>query len=293
MNTGLSEKGAAPMARTVAIVGLGLIGGSVAIDLRRRGYADRILGVERAPLHAEAALRLGLVDAVLPLADAVRQTDLVVLATPVDAALALLPVILDQVDRQAVTDLCSTKRALAEVVAQHPRRARYLGSHPMAGTENAGPWAAVPNLFDGKVAILCDAEAAAPDVREQVASFYRALFMRIAYMDALRHDLHVAYVSHLSHVSAYALALTVLDKERDETHIFNLAGGGFSSSARLAKSGAAMWRPIFESNREPVLEAIDSFMAKLGDFRAAIAEGDDARLTAQIDAANQIRRVLR
>lgn len=277
----------------VAVIGLGLIGGSMSIDIKRRGFASRVTGVDCNPLHAEAALRLGLVDDVSTLSDAVKSADLVVVAVPVDAALRLLPDILEVTTHQAVTDFCSTKRALAERIAAHPRRGRYLGSHPMAGTEHAGPWAAMPNLFEGKVAILCDPEKTDPDVVRQVETLYDALYMRTVRMDAVRHDLLVAYVSHLSHVSAYALALTVLHKERDESRIFNLAGGGFSSAARLAKSGADMWRPIFESNQAPVLEAIDSYIEQLKTFRAAIASGDADRLTAQIEAANRIRRVLR
>jgi len=288
------ELTAATGVETLAVVGLGLIGGSMACDARANGFARRILGVDRNPENARRALELGLVDALLPLDDAVAQADLTIVAIPVDAAIRAVPGILDQIgDRQVVTDVCSTKLTLMEAIRRHPRRSRFVGGHPMAGTEFSGPEAARSGLFDGKVGIVCDEADSAPDAVARVEALYHALGMRIERFDAARHDMHVAYVSHVSHAISYALALTVLEKEKDENQIFNLASGGFSSTARLAKSSADMWTPIFLNNRENVLAVIDTYLGKLGELRDAIEHNDEARLRALMTAANDIRRVLR
>ena len=276
----------------VAIIGIGRIGGSVARDLRRTGFATRLTGVGSTPARAEIALRLGLVDRVTTLETAVREAELVVLAIPVDRIVKLLPQVMDLVERQTVTDMGSTKQAIIETIRHHPRRNRFVASHPMAGTENSGPAAALEHLFEGKVAVLCDLEASAPDAVQTVEALYTALGMRLVRMDAATHDLHAAYVSHLSHVVSYALALATLAKEKDDNAIFALAGGGLASTARLAKSAADIWVPIFHQNRAAVLDAIDTYQQKLQALRAAIDAGDETRIRALIEEANCIRRIL-
>lgn len=276
----------------VAIIGIGLIGGSVARDLRRTGFATRLTGVGSSPERAEIALRLGLVDRVTSLETAVREADLVILAIPVDRVVKILPQVLDLADRQTITDMGSTKTSIVDAIRHHPRRARFVASHPMAGTENSGPAAAQDRLFEGKVAVLCDLADSAPDAVQTVESLYTTLGMRIVRMDAATHDIHAAYVSHLSHVASYALALATLEKEKDDSAIFALAGGGFASTARLAKSAPDMWVPIFRQNRSAVLDAIDTYTQKLQTLRTAIDSGDDDRLRALITEANQIRRIL-
>jgi len=283
----------APGGLTLAVVGLGLIGGSMAIDLRRRGFARQIIGVDRDPLHQATALRLGLVDEVADLAAAQARADLVLLAVPVDATLAILPEVMDRVhDRQVVCDVASTKRVIVERIRQHPHRRRFVPSHPMAGTEFSGPWAALSGLFDSKAAIICDREQSDDDAVACVERLYATLNMRMVHMQAQRHDMHVAYVSHVSHVISFTLALTVLDKERDEKAIFDLASGGFSSTARLAKSSADMWTPIFQHNRENLVSVLDAYNDRLQEFRRLIAEGDHEGLHQLISEANHIRRVL-
>lgn len=278
----------------VTLIGLGLIGGSVARDLRRTGFATRLTGVESNSDHARQALAWGLVDTVAPLADAVHGASLTVVSVPVDTLVQLLPTVLDAMDpARTVVDMGSTKQAVVDCVRAHPRRARFVAAHPMAGTEDSGPGASVEKLFSGKVAILCDTTASAPDAVAAAESlFERGLGMRLVRMEAARHDLHAAYVSHLSHVASYALALAALAKERDEQAIFTMAGGGFTSTARLARSSADMWEPIFRQNRVPVLEAIDAFRAQLEALRDAIATGDTPRVRALIAAANRIRDIL-
>ena len=282
----------------VGIIGLGLIGGSIAVDLRRRGHAHQILGVEADQVNAAAALRIGLVDKVTDLDECLSESDMVVLAVPVGAAVRLLPRILDSFDavgsaEKIVIDVCSTKEHLARCVRYHPCRRQYVATHPMAGTEYSGPWAAMSGLFDGHACIICDAEESAPNAVRRVEELYDVLNMRMIYMSSSSHDVHAAYVSHISHVSSFALALTVLDKEKDEKHIFDLASGGFSSTVRLAKSSSEMWTPILSQNRENVLHVMDTYIEKMNAFRQAIADGDEDAVRGLIEEANRIRRIIR
>ena len=280
----------------IGIIGLGLIGGSMAIDLKRRGFAHEVLGVEADPVNAAAACQMGLVDEVTDLAGCVSGGDLVVLAVPVGAAVRLLPQVLDMIPEgsdKVVMDVCSTKEVIADAVKNHPQRSHYVATHPMAGTEYSGPWAAMSGLFDGHACIICDAENSCPDAVAKVETLYDVLNMRTIRMDSSNHDVHTAYVSHISHVTSFALALTVLDKEKDEKHIFDLASGGFSSTVRLAKSSPDMWTPILSQNRENVLHVMDTYIEKMNEFRKAIAEGDEPRVRSLIEEANRIRRIFR
>lgn len=288
----------------VGIIGLGLIGGSMAIDLKRRGFASEIIGVESDPVNAAAALKIGLVDRITDFDQCVEQADMVVLAVPVGVAVKMLPQVLDRfaagqnggpgkATAKVVIDVCSTKEQLARRVKYHPARRHYVATHPMAGTEYSGPWAAMSGLFDGHACIICDAEDSCPDAVAKVESLYDVLNMRTICMNSSNHDVHTAYVSHISHVTSFALALTVLDKEKDEKHIFDLASGGFSSTVRLAKSSPDMWTPILSQNRDNILHVMDTYIEKMNEFREAIAEGDEARVRSLIEEANRIRRIIR
>ena len=282
----------------VAIIGLGLIGGSMAIDLKRKGFAEEIYGVEAEPVNAAAAEKIGLVDRITTFEECIDMSDVVVLAVPVGAAVKMLPRVLDRfaqvgVKEKIVMDVCSTKEHLARSVRYHPCRRQYVASHPMAGTEYSGPWAAMPGLFDGHACIICDPEESSPKAVRTVEDLYTTLNMRTIYMNSSNHDVHTAYVSHISHVTSFALALTVLDKERDEKHIFDLASGGFSSTVRLAKSSPDMWTPILSQNRDNVLHVMDTYIEKMNAFRNAIAEGDEDAVRSLIEEANKIRRIIR
>ena len=286
------------MAMKVGIIGLGLIGGSMAIDLKRKGFATEILGVEAEPVNAAAAEKIGLVDRVVSMEECLRESDLVVLAVPVSAAVRMLPEVLDSFSTfegtsRIVIDVCSTKEQLARSVRYHSMRKCYVATHPMAGTEYSGPWAAMPGLFDGHACIICDAEESDRKAVGVVEDMYGALNMRTIYMSSSNHDVHTAYVSHISHVTSFALALTVLDKEKDEKHIFDLASGGFSSTVRLAKSSPDMWTPILSQNRENVLRVMDTYIEKMNAFRKAIAEDDEDAVRGMIEDANRIRRIIR
>lgn len=278
----------------VGIIGLGLIGGSIAIDLKRKGYAHQVLGVEADSVNASAALKIGLVDRIVQVEECVAESDIIILAVPVGAAARLLPQVLDMVDdTKTVTDVCSTKELLVKTVNDHPMRRRYVASHPMAGTEYSGPWAAMPGLFDGHACIICDPQDSACDAVNLIEDLYTVLNMRTIEMSAENHDVHTAYVSHISHITSFALALTVLDKEKDEKHIFDLASGGFSSTVRLAKSSPDMWTPILSQNRDNILHVMDTYIEKMNAFRHAIADGDEEKVRDLIEDANRIRRIIR
>ena len=279
---------------TVTIIGLGLIGGSLALSLRQHGLVRHLIGVENSSAHARRALELGLVDEIETDRDAaVRRADLIIVAVPVDALVAVLPPVLDAVGpHQVVIDVGSTKQALLAAVAGHPQRGRFVATHPMAGTEHSGPEAAVSGLFEGKTVVLCDIEHSAPDAVAVVEKLFHELPMRLLYLDGVAHDLHTAYVSHISHISSFALALTVLEKEKEEQQIFDLASGGFESTVRLAKSAPATWVPIFRQNRLNVLDVLDEHLHQLQVLRELLAREDYDGLTERIAQANHIKKIL-
>lgn len=280
----------------VAVIGTGLIGGSMALDLKRRGFADEgVIGVESDPANAQAALRIGIADRLATFDEALAEADVSVLAVPADVAVRMLPRALDivQGSSRVVLDVCSVKERLTSAVSSHPARGRYVATHPMAGTEYSGPWAAMSGMFDGRACIFADSGDSDADAVSTAAALYDTLNMRVLRMSARSHDVHTAYVSHISHVSSFALALTVLDKERDEKHIFDLASGGFSSTVRLAKSSADMWEPILLDNKDNVLQVMDTYISKMEEFRRAIAEGDGDKIRSLILQANRIKRIIR
>ncbi|MCB0430247.1 MAG: prephenate dehydrogenase [Flavobacteriales bacterium] len=277
----------------IAVVGLGLIGGSLAMDLKAAGFASKVTGVDSSVANAATALELGLIDEVATLDQALQHADLVVLSIPVIAIKEVLPKILDKIKpHQVVTDMGSTKASIARVIAGHPNRKQYVSSHPMAGTEHSGPRAAIPDLFRGKVGIICDKEASAPEAVQRVEDMYTVLGMRLLYMNADAHDMHAAYVSHISHISSFALALAVLEKEENEKAIFNLASGGFSSTVRLAKSSPEMWAQVYMENDKYILEVLDAYIAIVQQFRDEISAGHIDKLRRMMQEANAIRKVL-
>lgn len=275
------------------VIGTGLIGGSLARDLRSSGIATRLTGVEQSAGHAARAVELGIVDVVQPLDEAVAGADLVVLAIPVDAITRTLPQVLDHLPAHAVVvDAGSTKQQVCRAVSGHAMRSRFVAAHPIAGTENSGPDAALEGLFRGKTNIICERELSDPDAVETALKIFDALGMKSVFMGAEEHDRHVAYVSHLSHVSSFLLGRTVLDIEKDEKNIFDLAGSGFASTVRLAKSSPEMWAPIFEQNAEYLSQALLEYIMHLQRFHYHLMKRDGAELRRIMTDANQIRRVL-
>jgi prephenate dehydrogenase len=278
--------------KKVAIVGIGLIGGSLALQLNEKGIASSIIGVEASPEHAEQSLQLRLVDEIKELNDAIKESDVVALAIPVDQMVYVLPKVLDVVEQQIVFDMGSTKQLLIDVVKDHPNRSRFVATHPMWGTEYSGPQAAVKGAFENKAVVICNAADSDPDVVEWVRVMYEEIGMHLLEMDADAHDLHTAYVSHISHITSFALANTVLEKEREEDAIFELASAGFESTVRLAKSNPAMWVPIFMQNRENVLDVLNEHISQLRKFKACLEKENYSYLQELIENANKIRRIL-
>lgn len=279
--------------KKIAIVGIGLIGGSLAIQLHEKKLSAKLVGVDGSEEHAKKAVELELVDETLPLDDAIVQSDVIVLAIPVDAMVNLLPEILDKIDRQIVLDLGSTKSQLIEAVKNHPKRGRYVATHPMWGTEYSGPAAAVRGAYENKAVIICNAEESDADALEWVKHMYKKIGMHLLEMEAKAHDLHAAYVSHISHITSFALANTVLEKEKEENAIFELASAGFESTVRLAKSNPAMWVPIFMQNKENVLDVLKEHIAQLQRFKESIEKEDNEYLLRLINEANKIRRIIK
>jgi prephenate dehydrogenase len=277
----------------IAIVGLGLIGGSLAIDLRSKKIATRLIGIDFNEGHARKALELGLVDEILPEEKAFAESDVVILAIPVNTIGALLPSMLDRVAKNTVViDTGSTKSMICKSVAQHDRRAQFVAAHPISGTENSGPTAALQGLFDRKTNIICEKEQSSESSLAVAKNIFDSVGMNTIFMEPDEHDKHVAYVSHLSHVSSFLLGQTVLDIEKDEKNIFDLAGSGFASTVRLAKSSPAMWAPIFEQNSEYLSQALLEYIMHLQKFHYHLMKKDTKELVKTLTNANEIRRVL-
>ncbi|MDQ3534960.1 MAG: prephenate dehydrogenase [Bacteroidota bacterium] len=277
----------------VCIVGVGLLGGSFALGLKEKLNPLHLIGVEINEKNALKAVELGLVNEILPFERAVSMADLVVLATPVNIMLQQLLQVLDLIhDKAVIMDLGSTKEILCKSIEKHPLRGRYVAAHPIAGTENSGPEAAFADLLKKKTMILCEKEKSDSRAYEMVQSICNILEMQISEMNAAEHDLHMAYVSHLSHISSFALGSTVLDKEKDERNIFNMAGSGFSSTVRLAKSSPDMWAPIFLQNTQNISEALGDYIEKLQEFKRIIDEQDENSSRQLMFKANDIRRIL-
>jgi len=276
----------------VTIIGIGLIGGSMAISLKENGFASKIIGVDRSQENLDKAVRRRLIDEDMDLENAIQQSDIIILSIPVNAMLQVLPKVLDLVENQVVMDVGSTKFELMESIQNHPNRKQFVGTHPMAGTEFSGPEAAIPNLFEHKTTVICDAKKSNQTAVDLIEKLYKSLEMNVIHMGSKNHDIHTAYVSHISHISSFALALTVLEKEKDEKAILNLASSGFSSTVRLAKSSAEMWVPVFQQNRDNVLDVLDEHINSLSKFRTFLIKKDFQKIHELILQSNEIKRIL-
>ena len=282
------------MFKSVTIVGVGLISGSFSLSLKRRGLTKKVIGVSRTKASEEKAKELGLIDEALPLEEAVKQSDLIYVAIPVDVTVPVMKTIMDLITgNQIVADAGSTKQVLCETLAQHPMRKRFVATHPMWGTEYSGPEAAVPDAFAGRACVICEKDKSDAVALATIENIYKQLGMHMIYMDAYSHDMHAAYVSHISHITSFALANTVLEKEREEDAIFELAGGGFESTVRLAKSSPAMWAPIFMQNREHVLDVLNEHISQLRKFKACLEKENYDYLMELMNKANQIRKIIK
>ena len=282
------------MFNTVTIVGVGLIGGSFSLALKDQKLVKKVIGVSRSGATAQRALELGIIDEVLPLEKAVKKSDLIYVAIPVDATLPVMKNVLDLLSpHQIVADAGSTKYALCKFLGDHPNRSRFVATHPMWGTEYSGPEAAVHDAFRGRSCVICEREKSDQDALTKVEDVYLKLGMSLVNMDAESHDVHAAYVSHISHITSFALANTVLEKEREENAIFELAGGGFESTVRLAKSSPSMWAPIFMQNRDNVLDVLNEHITQLRKFKSCLEKENYEYLRELMENANKISRILK
>ncbi len=275
------------------IIGLGLIGGSMSLDLKKAGLVTELTGIDLNKEHAAKALELALVNGIDTEGKTIATADLVIISIPVSVLSQLLPSILDSVKKDAVViDTGSTKSLVCKAVSNHKNRGQFVAAHPIAGTENSGPTAAFSGLFLNKTNIICEKEKSSAQALDIAEKIFAALGMYTIYMDAGEHDKLVAYVSHLSHVSSFLLGQTVLDIERDEKNIFALAGSGFSSTVRLAKSSPDMWAPIFEQNAEHLSQALLEYIMHLQKFQYHLMKRDVKELHKIMTDANRIREVL-
>lgn len=276
----------------VHIIGTGLIGGSFARDIKATFPESLITGIDTSEEHLQKALELGLIDAAGNMGD-VKNADVVILAVPVDVSIKILKQVLEEIqDDTLVFDAGSTKAKICAAVAGHPKRRNFLAAHPIAGTEYSGPGAAISGLYRNKTNIICEVEKTAFKLQERGLEIFQKLGMRIRYMDPAAHDRHIAYVSHLSHISSFMLGKTVLEKEKNEKDIFDLAGSGFASTVRLAKSSPAMWSPIFEQNKENVLETLTEYIKNLTEFRNLIKGDDFEGVYKEMEKTNHIKTIL-
>ncbi|MGC6438664.1 MAG: prephenate dehydrogenase [Flavobacteriaceae bacterium] len=277
----------------IYIIGVGLIGGSFALDYKALNPDVIIYGIDQNESNIATALKLNLIHKKANFSD-LAKADLVVLAIPVNATLELLPSVLDIVNDQAlVIDMGSTKSTICEAVKTHPKRNQFLANHPIAGTEFSGPNAAHSGLFKNKTNIICDMDQTRTDLVLKATSVFESFGMNIRYMNAKDHDKHIAYVSHLSHISSFMLGKTVIEKEKNERNIFDMAGSGFESTVRLAKSSPEMWTPIFEQNKTNVIETLDEYIQNLKQFKSLMEKEDFDGIKNEMKNTNYIKTILK
>ena len=274
------------------MIGIGLIGGSFAIDIKKHNPTVVIHGIDANENHLHEAQELDIIQHKATLED-LEKADLVIVSIPVDATVKLLPTILDKIsDNTLVVDAGSTKKAICKVVEHHARRRNFLACHPIAGTEKSGPTAAISGLYKGKTNIICEVEKTTFKLQEKALDLFKAIGMRIRYMDPVSHDKHIAYVSHLSHISAFMLGKTVINKEKNERDIFDMAGSGFESTVRLAKSSPAMWTPIFKQNKENVIETLEEYINNLQKFKELMQQDNFSEIYNEMENTNHIKQIL-
>ena len=276
----------------VVVIGIGLIGGSMVLDIKALHPDATILGIDANENHLQEAIDLGVVEKAGSTED-LADADFVIVSVPVDIALVVLPQVLDAVGENTIVfEVGSTKLPICEAVANHPKRRNYIATHPIAGTEFSGPSAAIKGLFQEKTNIICEVEKTTFKLQEKALQLFTALGMRIRYMDPEAHDKHIAYVSHLSHISSFMLGKTVIDKETEEQDIFDMAGSGFESTVRLAKSSPAMWTPIFKQNKEQVVNTLEEYISNLTNFKELLENGDYDAIYSEMQSVNRIKEIL-
>lgn len=280
------------MKMKVHVIGIGLIGGSMVLDIKSLHPDATIYGIDTNESHLAEAIALGVVDKAATFED-LAEADFVIVSVPVDVALAVLPKVLDAIGENTIVfDVGSTKIPVCEAVTNHPKRRNFIAAHPIAGTEFSGPSAAIQGLFEGKTNIICEVEKTTFKLQEKALDLFKSMGMRIRYMDPKSHDKHIAYVSHLSHISSFMLGKTVINKEKDEQDIFDMAGSGFESTVRLAKSSPAMWTPIFKQNRKQVVKTLEEYISNLSNFKKLLENEDYDAIYNEMQSVNRLKEIL-
>lgn len=277
----------------VYVIGTGLIGGSMALDIKSQYANAAVFGIDSNEKHLDEAIQLGVIDDTATMDD-IGNADLVILAVPVDISLLILPIILDKIGEDTlVFDVGSTKFPICEAIANHSKRRNFMATHPIAGTEFSGPSAAILGLFQDKTNIICEVEKTTFKLQERALELFKKLGMRIRYMEPKSHDKHIAYVSHLSHISSFMLGKTVVEKEKDERDIFDMAGSGFESTVRLAKSSPAMWTPIFKQNKKHVVKSLEEYITNLTHFKKLLEDENYDAVFNEMQNTNRLKEILK
>ena len=281
------------MKKKIYVIGVGLIGGSFAIDMRKLFPKSTIIGIDKSEIHLQKALELKLIDETSELSK-INNPDIIVISVPVKSILNILPIVLKSVNNKSlVIDFGSTKKSICQIVKDHPNRQNFLATHPIAGTEFSGPTAAHEGLFEGKNIIICDKDKTDKSILELGLKIFNLMKMKIGYMDSNSHDKHIAYVSHLSHISSFMLGKTVMDEEKNEKNIFDMAGSGFESTVRLAKSSPEMWTDIFEDNKKNIIKSLDDYIENLAHINSLIKKDRFDEVESQLKSTNYIKTILK
>lgn len=281
------------MKKKIYVIGVGLIGGSFAIDMRKLFPKSTIIGIDKSEIHLQKALELKLIDETSELSK-INNPDIIVISVPVKSILNILPIVLKSVNNNSlVIDFGSTKKSICQIVKDHPNRQNFLATHPIAGTEFSGPTAAHEGLFEGKNIIICDKHKTDKSILERGLKIFNLMKMKIGYMDSDSHDKHIAYVSHLSHISSFMLGKTVMDEEKNEKNIFDMAGSGFESTVRLAKSSPEMWTDIFEDNKKNIIKSLDDYIENLAHINSLIKKDRFDEVESQLKSTNYIKTILK
>tara|TARA_B100000524_G_scaffold2580_1_gene1560 strand:- start:10 stop:864 length:855 start_codon:yes stop_codon:yes gene_type:complete len=281
------------MKKKIYIIGVGLIGGSFAIEIRKLFPKSIIIGIDKSENHLQKAFELKLIDEKSTVSQ-INSPDIIIISVPVKSILNILPVVLESVNNQSlVIDFGSTKKSVCQIVKDHPNRQHFLATHPIAGTEFSGPAAAHEGLFKGKNIIICDNDKTDKSKLELGLKIFNLMKMKISYMDSDSHDKHIAYVSHLSHISSFMLGKTVMDKEKNEKNIFDMAGSGFESTVRLAKSSPEMWTDIFEDNKKNIIKSLDDYIKNLVHINSLIKKDRFEEVESQLKSTNYIKTILK
>ena len=277
----------------VGIIGLGLIGSSLALKISEAYNDITIYGEDISESNLKYTIENKIIGNKLEEKD-YSKLDILFVAIPVDQVLKVLSPILDKVgENTLVVDLGSTKKPICDLVNSNQNRRKFLAAHPIAGTEFSGPMSADSSLFDNKIIILCETEKTENRLLNIAKDLFLSIGMSIKEMTADEHDKHIAYVSHLSHITSFMLGKTVMDKEKDEETIYDMAGSGFESTVRLGKSSPSMWTPIFNQNKKNIIDALDEYLKNIKNFKHLIETDNLSEMFNEMEQINGIKNILK